>query len=131
MWASSATAHMCNLAFRLIDKISRAWHNKYGSALQESIDTYKTDTLPDGETRLGYAQFSTSAGTEQLNATKYGIQATNLEISDNMRVFSNAQYSDDVMTHGAEVYANFMRTLLWNYDHKDKKEYAPNLPWSE
>lgn len=124
IWASSATAHMCNLAFRLIDKISKAWHSKYGSSLQDGIDAYKNDALPDGETRLGYAQFSTSAGTEQLNATKYGIQATNLEISDNMRVFTNAQFSADVMTHGAEVYANFFRTILAAYDHNDKKLYG-------
>ena len=124
IWASSATAYMCNLAFRLIDKISKAWHSKYGSSLQEAIDTYKTDALPEGETRLGYAQFSTSAGTEQLNATKYGIQATNLEISDNMRVFTDAQFSADVMTRGAEVYANFFRTILAAYDHNDKKLYG-------
>lgn len=123
IWASSATAYMCNLAYRLIDKISKAWHNKYGSSLQEAIDTYKTDALPDGETRLGWAQFSTSAGTEQLNATKYGIQATNLEISDNMRVFSNAQFSSDVMTHGAEVYANYLRIILSSYNHTDKEQY--------
>lgn len=122
IWASSATAYMCNLAYRLIDKISKAWHNKYGSSLQEAIDTYKTDALPDGETRLGWAQFSTSAGTEQLNATKYGIQATNLEISDNMRVFSDAQFSADVMTHGAEVYANYLRIILSAYNHTDKEE---------
>lgn len=122
IWASSATAYMCNLAYRLIDKISKAWHNKYGSSLQEAIDTYKTDALPDGETRLGWAQFSTSAGTEQLNATKYGIQATNLEISDNMRVFSNAQFSSDVMTHGAEVYTNYLRIILSSYNHTDKEE---------
>lgn len=131
IWASSATAHMCNLAYRLIDKISKAWHNKYGTALQEAIETYRTDALPEGETRLGWAQFSTSAGTEQLNATKYGILATNLEISDNMRVFSDAQFSSDVMTHGAEVYANFMRTILAAYDYNDKKDYAPNLPWKD
>ena len=123
IWASSATAHMCNLAFRLIDKISKAWHNKYGSELQEGIETYKNDALPDGETRLGYAQFSTSAGTEQLNATKYGIQATNLEISDNMRVFNNKQFSSDVMTHGAEVYANYLRIVLSSYNYTDKEEY--------
>lgn len=123
IWASSATAYMCNLTFRLIDKISKAWHNKYGTALQEAIDTYKTEKLPDGETRLGWAQFSTSAGTEQLNATKYGIQATNLEISDNMRVFSDAQFSADVMTHGAEVYANYMRIILTAYNSTDKEAY--------
>jgi hypothetical protein len=123
IWASSATAYMCNLAYRLIDKISKAWHTKYGAALQEAIETYRTDALPDGETRLGWAQFSTSAGTEQLNATKYGIQATNLEISDNMRVFTNQQFSSDVMTHGAEVYANYIRVILTAYNSTDKEAY--------
>lgn len=123
IWASSATAYMCNLAYRLIDKISKAWHNKYGSALQEGINTYKTDALPEGETRLGYAQFSTSAGTEQLNATKYGIQATNLEISDNMRAFVDKQFSSEVMSRGAEVYANYLRTILTAYDPADKEAY--------
>ena len=122
IWASSATAYMCNLAYRLIDKISKAWHNKYGDVLKDGIDTYKNENLPDGEYRLGYAQFSTSAGTEQLNATKYGIQATNLEISDNMRAFSNAQFSSDVMTHGAEVYANYLRIILSSYNYTDKEE---------
>lgn len=123
IWASSATAYMCNLAYRLIDKISKAWHSKYGTALQEAIDNYKTDALPDGETRLGWAQFSTSAGTEQLNATKYGIQATNLEISDNMRVFADAQFSSETMTHGAEVYANYIRVILSAYSYTDKEAY--------
>lgn len=132
IWASSATAHMCNIAFRMIDKLSKAWLDKYGNTLIEAINTYKTNKLADGDYRLGFAQFSTSAGTEQLNATRYGIQATNLEISDQMWVFSGkTAFTSETMTHGAEVYANFMRTLLWSYDHKDKKEYAPNLPWSE
>ena len=123
IWASSATAHMCNLAYRLIDKISKAWHRTYGTALQEAIETYRLDTLPEGETRLGWAQFSTSAGTEQLNATKYGIQATNLEISDNMRVFQDKQFSTDVMTRGAEVYANYIRIILTAYNSTDKEAY--------
>ena len=122
IWASSATAYMCNLAYRLIDKISKAWHRKYGAVLQEAIETYRTDALPEGETRLGWAQFSTSAGTEQLNATKYGIQATNLEISDNMRVFTDKQYSADTMTRGAEVYANYLRIILSSYNYTDKEE---------
>ena len=124
IWASSATAYMCNLAFRLVDKISKAWHNQYGDALKTEIDTHKDTTWPEGEYRLGFAQFSTSAGTEQLNATKYGIQATNLEISDNMKVlFSEAQYSAETMTHGAEVYANYMRIVLGAYSYTDKEAY--------
>jgi hypothetical protein len=36
-----------------------------------------------------------------------------------------------VTTMGAETYINFFRTFMAVYDPKDKKEYAPNLPWSE
>lgn len=131
IWASSATYHMCNVAFRLIDKLSKAWIDKYGDTLKEAIDTYKTN-MDESDYRLGRAMMSTSKGTEQLNATKYGIQGVNLEISRMMKVFSgDTDGTSEVMTHGAEIYANFMRTLLWSYDPKDKKEYAPNLPWSE
>lgn len=124
IWASSATAHMCNVAFRLIDKISAAWLDKYSDTLIEAIDTYRTEALPEGEYRLGRAQLSTSAGTEARQATKYGIQGVNLEISRMMKVFSgDTDGSSEVMTHGAEVYANLMRTLLTVYDYTDKEAY--------
>lgn len=131
IWGSPATYHMCNMTFRLADKLTKAWLNKYGDALRNAIDEVKINMDAD-DYRLGRAVMSSSYGTEQKNATKYGIQGTNLEISRIMKVFSGTtDCSSDVVTRGAEVYANFMRTLLWNYDHKDKKEYAPNLPWSE
>ena len=131
IWASSATYHMCNMTFRLVDKLTKAWLDKYGQTLKDSIDQYKIN-MDANDYRLGRATMSTSKGTEHLNATKYGIMGVNLEISRMMKVFSgNTDGTSEVMTHGAEVYANFMRTLLWSYDHKDKKEYSPNLPWSE
>ena len=131
IWASSATYYMCNVAFRLIDKLSKAWLEKYGDTLKNAIDAIKINMDAD-DYRLGRAMMSSSAGTEQQNATKYGIQATNLEISRMMKVFSGTtDGSSEVMTRGAEVYANFMRTILWNYDHNDKKDYAPNLPWKD
>ncbi len=131
IWASSATYHMCNVTFRLVDKMTKAWIDKYGQTLKDAIDEYKIN-MDEDEYRLGRATMSSSYGTEQKNATKYGIQATNLEIPRMMYVFSGkTDCSSEVMTRGAEVYANFMRTLLWNYDHNDKQEYAPNLPWSE
>lgn len=129
IWASSATYHMCNMAFRLVDKMTKAWLGKYGDTLKNSIDEYKIN-MDANDYRLGRATMSSSKGTEQKNATKYGVQGVNLEISRMMKVFSGStDGTSEVMTHGAEVYANFMRTLLWSYDHKDKKEYAPNLPW--
>lgn len=139
IWASSATYHMCNLAYRLIEKLSKAWVAKYGESLKTTITNAintANEKLANGEStlsigvqpgdyRIGHASMSTSTGTEQANATKYGILATNLEISDKWLVFSNTANSSEVMTHGAETYANFIRTILRAYDHKDKKEYAP------
>lgn len=123
IWASSATYHMCNMAFRLVDKMSKAWIDKYGQTLKDAIDEYKIN-MDANDYRLGRATMSSSAGTEQKNATKYGIQGVNLEISRMMKVFSgNTDGTSEVMTHGAEVYANFMRTLLTAYDHTDKEQY--------
>lgn len=128
IWASSATAHMCNIVFRLVDKLSKAWLNKYGQTLIDAINTYKTDALPEGDYRLGRAQLSTSKGTEAKNALKYGIQGVNVEISRMMKVFSGSvDGTSEVMTHGAEVYANLMRTLLATYDHKDKLVYSGGI----
>lgn len=134
IWASSATYHMCNVVFRLIDKLSKAWLDKYGDTLRNAIDTIRADfpALKEGDYRLGRATMSTSKGTEQRNALKYGIQGVNVEISRMMEVFSgDTDGTTEVMTHGAEVYANLIRTLLWAYDHNDKKDYAPNLPWTD
>lgn len=123
IWASSATYHMCNVVFRLIDKISKAWVNKYGDTLKAAIDEYKTN-MDDGDYRLGFTSMSTSAGTEQKNALKYGIQGVNVEITRMMKVFSgNTDGTSEVMTHGAEVYANLMRTLLAAYSYTDKEAY--------
>ena len=123
IWASSATYHMCNVVFRLIDKMSKAWINKYGDALKTSIDEYKIN-MDANDYRLGRATMSSSAGTEQKNATLYGIQGVNVEISRMMKVFSgNTDGTSEVMTHGAEVYANLMRTLLAAYSYTDKEAY--------
>lgn len=121
IWASSATYYMCNVAYRLIDKITKAWYDKYGQTLKDAADEYKINMDAD-DYRLGRVTMSTSAGTEQLNATKYGIQATNLEIARMMYVFSGkTDCSAEVMTRGAEVYANFLRTVLAAYNYTDKE----------
>lgn len=127
VWMSSATAYMCNLGFRLIDKLTTAWIDKYGEVYKDNFDAYRnegTETYADGDYRIGRATFSTSAGTEQLNATKYGIVGTNLEIGDRIRVLSgNTTYTSETMTRGAEVYANFLRTVLAAYSYTDKEAY--------
>jgi hypothetical protein len=123
IWASTATKYMCNMGYRVIDKLSNAWLDKYGDTLLQGIENNRTDALTDGDTRLGWAQLSNTAGSEQKQATKYGIQAFNVEITDTMSVLDSTALSAKAMTHGAEVYANFIKTVFSCYDYKDKAEY--------
>lgn len=136
IWSSTATKYMCNLGFRLVDKLSDAWMDKFGDVLSTGIEEYKTDLLEDGDTRLGWAGLSNSPGTEAKQATKYGIQGTNVEISHKFLIHGTTAnpeptMSSFTMSRGAEVYVNFLLTAFGVYDPKDKKEYVPNLPWSE
>ena len=64
-------------------------------------------------------------------AMLYGIHGMSLEIGDTFYAFSTEKLSDYVITHGAETYANFIRTILRAYDRKDRGEYAAGLPWKE
>lgn len=131
IWASTATKHMCNMGYRVIDKLSDAWMDKYGDTLSAGIAEYKTSALADGETRLGWTGLSTSPGTEAKQATKYGIQGTNVEICDPFQIHGTKanpepSMSSFTMSRGAEVYANFLLTAFGVYDPKDKALYGGN-----
>lgn len=132
IWASTATNYMCNMGYRVIDKLLDAWMDKYGDTLSAGIEEYKTDSFEDGETRLGWTGISTSPGTEAKQATKYGIQGTNVEICDPFQIHGTKanpepSMSAFTMSRGAEVYVNFLLTAFGVYDPKDKKEYAPSF----
>lgn len=131
IWASTATKYMCNMGYRVIDKLSEAWMDKYGDTLSAGIAEYKTSALADGETRLGWTGLSTSPGTEAKQATKYGIQGTNVEICDPFQIHGTKanpepSMSSFTMSRGAEVYANFLLTAFGVYDPKDKALYGGN-----
>ena len=129
IWASTATKYMCNMGYRVIDKLSDAWLDKYGDTLSAGIAEYKTDALEDGETRLGWTGLSTSPGTEAKQATKYGIQGTNVEICNPFQIHGTKanpepSMSAFTMSRGAEVYVNFLLTAFGVYDPKDKSLYG-------
>ena len=133
IWSSPATYYMCNMAYRLIDKLSTAWMNKYGDELADGIADYRTANTPEWDTRLGMAYLSTTNGTETKQATKYGIQGTNVEITDaflthGTKANPETALSSFTMSRGAEVYINFLLTVFGVFDPKDKKEYSPNVP---
>ena len=128
IWASTATKYMCNMGYRVIDKLSDAWMDKYGDVLSAGIAEYKTAEFADGETRLGFTGLSTSPGTEAKQATKYGIQGTNVEICNPFQIHGTKanpepSMSAFTMSRGAEVYVNFLLTAFGAYDPKDKALY--------
>lgn len=135
IWASTATNYTCNLGYRLVDKMSKAWHGKYGEVWDEGCarenafvlskpDTYpNAKALDEGDYRVGHAHVSATNGTETRQATKYGIQGANVEVLDTFWVLSSTALDSKVTTHGAEVYINYLLMYMGCYDHKDKGEY--------
>ena len=135
IWASTATNYTCNLGYRLVDKMSKAWHKKYGTTWEEGCvrennfvlsdtATYPNATpLAEGDYRAGHAHVSSTNGTETRQATKYGIQGANVEVLDTFWVLSSTGLDSKLTTHGAEVYINYLLMYMGCYDHKDKKQY--------
>lgn len=148
VWSSCATHFMCNLGFRLVDKLSAAWREKHGEAFDEGVrwaNNYALTKMAEGSSiftscktqaewdfRVGRASMSGSGGTEYKQALKYGVHGINVEVCDRCMIldkdFSKTRTSN-VTTMGCETYVNFFRTFMAVYDPKDKKDYAPNLPW--
>lgn len=135
IWASTATNYTCNLGYRLVDKMSKAWHEKYGATWEEGCvrenefvladpTTYpNAEQLEEGDYRAGHAHVSSTDGTETRQATKYGIQGANVEVLDTFWVLSDTTLDGNVTTHGAEVYINYLLAYMGAYDFKDKKLY--------
>ena len=153
IWCSCATHFMCNVGFRLIDKMSNAWRDKYGSrfdsnvkwANQFALDASVTGTpsvfdpkyvrvQPDWDYRVGRAALSASGGTEYKQALKYGVHGINVEACARCMILDrdyNQQFTSNAITLGTETYINFFRTFMAVYDPKNKKDYASSLPWNE
>lgn len=133
LWGSSATKYMCNMAFRVIDKMGKAWHKKYGTTWETGIANANNGytALDVGDYRIGHAALTNTGGCEQRQATKYGIQATNFEVGETFFVLDGTSLSAKAITHGAEAYVNFFLTAMGCYDRKDRKDYAPGLPMTE
>lgn len=126
IWPSVATNYMYNMGDRLINKMSKAWLDKYGDTFRNGVEAVKTDSIADGDYTIGSVGMSGTPGTETKQALKYGIQGTNVEIAKLFKVMEpnvNTAGSAQVMSRGAEVYINFLRMAFGCYDHKDKKQY--------
>ena len=139
---------MCNLGFRLVDKLSAAWREKHGDVFNDGLrwaNNYALAKKAEGSTtfpnakeqmewdfRVGRASISGSGGTEYKQALKYGVHGINVEVCDRCMILDKdftKTRTENVTTMGAETYINFFRTFMAIYDRKDKKDYAPSLPW--
>ena len=151
IWCSCGTHYMCNLGFRFIDKMSMAWKEKYGEAFDEGVrwannyaltkaaeggsSLFKPEYVyeqPEWDYRVGMASISGSGGTEYKQAMKYGVHGINVETCDRCLILDkdfSKKRTANVLTMGTETYINFFRTFMAAYDPKNKKDYAPNLPW--
>ena len=128
IWPSVATPYMCNMGYRLIDKLSNAWISKYGDELV-GLEDYRTSDIPSWDNRLGFAHISQTPGTETRQGTKYGIQSANVEINDRFWVHGTTgnpepAMSSFTMSRGAEVYVNLLLTVFGCYNYDDKKLYS-------
>ena len=128
IWASSATYYMCNMGYRLIDKMSKAWLDTWADELEAGIADYKTDAISDNFIRFGNAHVSSTDGTETRQATKYGIQGNNVEVchkfyAHGTKASVEPALSQFTLSRGAETYINFLLTACGTYDYKDKAEY--------
>jgi len=152
IWCSCASHFMCNLGFRFVDKMSAAWRGKYGTVVDEGIrwaNEYALAQAEAGSTifnpayikhqqewdyRVGRASLSGSGGTEYKQALKYGVHGINVEVCDRCMILDknfSKKRTANVVTMGCETYINFFRTFLAVYDPKNRKDYAPNLPWRD
>ena len=128
LWPSTATAYMCNMGYRWIDRMSQDWIDRFGDELAPGIAAYRTDALESWDTRLGYAQISGSPGTETKQAASYGIQATNPEIAERFWVHGTPENKEPLMSafsmsRGCEALCNHILMCFGTYDPKDKREY--------
>lgn len=128
LWPSTATAYMCNMGYRWIDRMSQDWMDRFGDELAPGIAAYRTDALESWDTRLGYAQISGSPGTETKQAASYGIQATNPEIAERFWVHGTPDNKEPLMSafsmsRGCEALVNHILMCFGTYDPKDKREY--------
>ncbi len=115
MWASCGTKYTCNLACRLIQKMSASFIDRFGGELVGIDESNPT---------MGWVSISGTGGSEYRQATKYGIQGFNLEVSETFAPHDTTKRTAFAMTRYAEVYANMLLTAFGVYDYKDKDKYC-------
>lgn len=129
MWCSAGTKYTCNLATRIINKLSDSWIARFGDELLPGIESYAPENYANGDYRMGYVSISGTGGSEYRQAAKYGIQGFNFEVAS---VFAphgttankEPAYSSFGISRYAEVYANVLLTAFGVYDARDREAYC-------
>ena len=115
MWGSCGTKYTCNLVCRLVQKMSASFIDRFGDEFTG---------VPSDNPTMGWVSISGTGGSEYRQATKYGIQGFNLEVSETFAPHDTTKRTSFAMTRYAEVYANMLLLAFGVYDYKDKDKYC-------
>ena len=113
MWAYCETKYYCNIADKVISKLSKAWGEKY-----DCIPFENAYVSGNGDSKyIGFSELAPRLGTEANQALKYGIQSGVFEVCDYFHFKSSTEMDTSfVLSRGAETYINLILAHLYNYD---------------
>jgi hypothetical protein len=115
IWGSCGTKYTCNLVCRIIQKMSASFLDRFADEFTG---------IPSDNPTMGWVSISGTGGSEYRQATKYGIQGFNLEVSETFAPHDTTKRTAFAMTRYAEVYLNALLTAFGVYDYKDKDKYC-------
>ena len=114
LWAYSETKYFDNLAEKTITKLSQEWGKKY-----DNLPTENDYVVNNGGNRyVGYREMAPLLGTENNQASKYGIQIGIIEMCDRFWFESDNPVKETsfVVSRGTETCTNLILAHLYNYD---------------
>lgn len=114
LWAYCDTKYFDNLAEKTIVKLSQEWGKKYDNLLTE--DDYVLNS--GGNRYVGYKEMAPLLGTENNQASKYGIQSGIIEMCDRFWFESDTPETETpfVVSRGTETVTNLILAHIYNYE---------------
>ena len=110
MWCPAGTSYTCNLAKKVIEKLSKEWITKY----PDKIPSQNGYASGNGDNKyLGATEVGVPRQNEKTQALMNGIQAVVFEVCENFyNPDGSVEYlSSFICSRGTEVYINFLLTV--------------------
>jgi hypothetical protein len=110
MWCPAGTAYTCNLAKKVIEKLTKEWTEKYPDKIP-SENGYISNN--NGSKYLGLTEIGKPRQNEETQALMNGIQSVIFEVCESFyNTDGTAEYlSSFICSRGTEVYVNFLLTV--------------------